>query len=348
MPVRTVPAAGVAPLFLALALSGCAAPKRLVGTLDDGHEAVCRNLAEVVDRVDRVFGEPRAEDRERTVKGSVGARAEFRENAGPAYAVPISLRIPLPALERRANIVLRFDSVADATHGIEQAGESLDSNKTFSATLIRRRTGELETGARVELYWRDGPQTGLRPFVRWEWQPAPIRFYLEQQIYYLTDLHLGAKTSVQADYVFEDASFLRLQTSVDGNKETPSVQVEHALIYRRSLAPSGAVISLETGAAYNPFDGDPGTRARGDENDPDELYGKVRFIATVFRPWIEYEISPALHHPWHHEDNLEYSVMFTLRLVARRALPGPDAGVEAQPGPDPGVNATGGEARPCP
>jgi hypothetical protein len=72
-----------------------------------------RGLADVVDGMDRAFGEPRVEDRERIARLKLGARATVRENQKPGYAVPLQLRVPLPALERRANIFLQFDSVAN-------------------------------------------------------------------------------------------------------------------------------------------------------------------------------------------------------------------------------------------
>lgn len=305
-----------------LGVNGCATRDKLVRRLDESHAQFCQNFGEAVDRVDRVFGEPRVEDRERIARLKVGAQVERRENHDDSYTVPLSLRLPLPALERRANIFLRLDSIADASGDFHQAGRSLDDNKSLTATILARYGGRIDTGARLELYWNEGLQTGVRPFVRWEAAEEPRRLFLEQQLFYLTDEHFGLRSIVQFDRVLDARSFARFFTTLEVSQETPGVDVEHAVIYRRSVFSDAAVFSAELGAAYNLYSGDPETRERGAAADPDEAYGRLRVIGRVFRPWIEYEFSPATHFPWRHRDKTEYGVTFALRLIFESGLPG--------------------------
>lgn len=321
-------AAGLAPLAalfaLAVGVTGCSAPEHLVRRLDESHASVCRGLGDVVDGMDRAFGEARVEDRERITRLKLGTSLRLRENQSPVYSIPLALRVPLPALERRANIFLQLDSVSEATGGFDEAATNPDRDRTLSATVLSRITDRVNTGARLVLTWDGGPHTGFRPFLRWERRPPGLRLAAEQQIYYLTDKGFGARTLLEFDRILSDVSFVRLRTVVEGNRETPDMAVEQAVIYRRPYDPWGVGLSAEVGVTFNPYDGDPGTRARGAENDPDQLFAQLRVIGTIFRPWIEYEIAPALYNPWRRRDTFEYGISFVVRIVAERALEGPE------------------------
>jgi len=319
-----VPSFAAAALLAALhAAGGCAAPDQFVRSVDEGHANLTRGMGDVVDRVDRAFGEPRVEDRERIVRAKIGGSLELRQNNDASPTIPVSLRVPLPALERRSNIFLQFESTADASEDIEQARTSFDEGKSFSATILTRRSPRLETGARLELYWEDGPQTGLRPFLRLERRLDPIRLFYEQQFYYRTDVRAGAKGIFGVDRIFGERSFARFATSVEGNRGTPGASLEHSLGYRRPMPFVEAAFAAEVGVTYNTYDGDPETEDPGSENDPDEGYARLRAIGRVLRPWVEYEIVPAVHFPWHGGDKAEFGVTFTLRAVLERNLPGP-------------------------
>lgn len=308
---------------LAAGFAGCAGPEKVVRRLDEGQVIISRSFADVVDAVDRIFGEPRVEDRERLVQVKAGARAVLRENQTTAYDFPVSLRVPLPALERRTNISLRVNSIAEASGKEGGAAESLDRNKTVSATLLMRVLDQLDTGVQLDLHWHDGAQTGIRPFLRWEWRPSQVSVSFEQQVYVLTDTGVGMKSVIEIDRVLDEASVVRLRNIFETNQQAVGEEIEHALIYRRPFPFWNAALSAEIGAAYNPFDGDPETLASGGENDPDEIFARLRVTGRILRPWIEYEVTPALFRPWRHSDDFEYGVMFTLRLVAASPLAGP-------------------------
>lgn len=312
-------------LALVIGAAGCAAPAQLVRRIDEGHAGVCRGLADVVDGMDRAFGEARVEDRERIARLKVGPRVVLRENATPAYTVPLSLRVPLPALERRANIFLQFDSVTDATEHLDEALSTRDRNRTLSATVLSRIVDRVDTGVRLDLTWSDGPQTGVRPLLRWEWRPGRLRLALEQQVYYLTHQGFGARSQIELDRIRSDVSFVRLRTVFEDNQELPGTDAQYVVIYRRPYVPWDVALSAEVGVSANSFDGDPQTGTRGAESDPDQAFAQLRIIGTIFRPWIEYEITPALFRPWRHRDDFEYGITFTVRIIAEHALKGPDS-----------------------
>lgn len=315
---RHCAAAALAALLAASA--GCATPREFVRTVDESHDAITRGICDVVDATDRAFGDPRVEDRERIVRVSLGPSLEIRENAGADRSLPVAIRAPLPALERRANIFLQVDSRADSFADGGDSSGSLQEDTSISATILTRVAEAVHTGARLDLYWKDGAQTGLRPFVRWEQRLDGVRMLLEQQGFLRSDDGFGARTVAQIDRVVHDNSFVRLRASIQTSEANEGIDQEQIAIYRRPFPLWNAALSVELGASHNRFDGDPATGEVGAAADPDETFLRTRVTGKIWRPWIEYEVTPALHYLWHHADRREWGVTLSLRFVYEDSL----------------------------
>lgn len=312
-----------------LAAAGCSAPE--IRRIDEKYAAISRGLVDVVDAADRAFGERRVEDREKIVQLKLGPAVAFRENNDTRLTMPVSLRLPLPAFERRANIFLRVDSIADSGGNAQEVVSSLGDNKTFSATLISRIADLFDLGLRVDVLWVDGPRTGLRPFLRWEKRVDPNRLLIEQQTYWRTAMGFGEKTIFQFDHILNDVAFLRLVSSIENNQYYPGRSYEHAVIYRRSLPSWNLALTAELGTRHNTYDGNQKTNTPGAGNDPDEGYLQFGVTGRVLRPWIEYEVKPAAFIPWRIRDKPEYGITFMLRVVYESFFNGPPEQAPAAP-----------------
>lgn len=319
-----------------LAVGGCTAPTYMSRQIDKGQAAITRGINDVVDAADRAFGDPRISDREQLVQAKIGGAVRTRQNSGTTLALPVSARLPLPAAERRANIFLSVDSMGDPLSKTRDAASSLDANRAVSAGLITRVTQDIHTGVRFDLFWDQGAQTGAHPFLRWEWQRDPFRVYVEQQVYERTEKGLGEQTTVELTLVFEQTGFLRFLTSMDANRHDPGITYENSLLYRRLVPSRELALSAELGVVNNPYSGNPGTATPGAANDPDEVYFQVRATGKVYRPWLEYEVTPSVHVPWEHRDALELGITVELRCVYESFLHGPAGGPPAAtPSPQP-------------
>lgn len=312
-----------------LAAVGCAAPKYMKRQIDKGQAAISRGIGDVVDGVDRAFGEPTITDREQIVRAKIGAAVSERENYESALSMPVSLRAPLPALQRRANIFLEANSVADSLRSARSAADAFNDNKSFTAALITQITDAVHTGVRLNGFWDEGPQLAVRPFARWQWQRDPIRVLVEQEVSERTSEGVGEKTVIQFNRVLGETSFVRLHTSMEANKGEPGPSFEHAVIYRRLFPGYELVFSAQLGARHNSYVGDSGTRTPGAENDTDEGYLQFQATGKVYRPWLEYEVTPVAYVPWNHGDALEFAITFELRFVYERFLRGPEGGPPA-------------------
>jgi len=314
------------PRFAALAgalalLAGCSAPDTILRTLDATHDPLSRGIADAVDRADRVFGEPRVEDRERIVRAKIAAKVKSEEGDGTSLSFPIDIRVPLPALERRFNIFLEYNSSFDDKLG--DVTNDLDSNKSFTGTIMSRAWDVLDTGVKFRFYWKDGPQVGVIPFVRYE-SPKEnfFRFWIEQQVWYKTDKDFGGKSTLQIDHVLSPKSFIRFGNAAEYYQDLKKADIEHVLTYR---APSffASMMSADTGVAYNPHDGDPEGDSTDPDDDGDKAFAQVRFKGIMWRPWCEWEVKPYYHYLWHHDDKSVFGAEARINLLYEAYLRGP-------------------------
>lgn len=310
------------PAAALLLATGCATPDTMRRSLDDSHRIISRGLADVVDAADRAFGEPRVEDRERIVQLRFGPVVRVREGDGADLSFPVRLRVPLPALERRANIFLQFDSFTEQYGSFGDFASELGDNKSFTATILSKIADNTHAGSRIDLYWNKGPNAGVRPFLRYETRPDHLRFLVEQQFYARTDDLLGGLTVLHLDRIFSDTSFLRFLAEAGYNMQTSGVDLEPALLFRRPFFWWDAALSVDLGLRYNPYRGDPETGDRDPERDPDEVYAQLRVIGKIILPWIEYEIKPGYYYLWRHEEKGTFAVTCSLRFIYEDFLRG--------------------------
>lgn len=301
--------------FLCLAALGCAAPKMLMRGLDQQQETISRGLADSVDAIDKVFGEHRVEDALRMVQAKISIRDEWRENHGNSIDFPVRLRVPLPALERWANVFIQFDTTTENSGRSAEILDRLDANKAFTLGWLSRIMDAIDTGIRVNLYWSESsPQTSIVPFARWKYLNDPYRAVLEQTIYYKTDNEFGGRSTLSADYLLGEWSYLRLACSSEYYQRMHGSNTGLALIYRSPLM-RDIYLSAEAGVSYNPHMGPTDKEATPDplltleEQDGDEGYVTLRAIGPMGRPWIEWEVRPSVYFPWNHEDTFEWGVM---------------------------------------
>ena len=253
----------------------------VTGVLLDGdkrHEWLGRTFASVVDATDKAFGEERVEDREEIVRAKVGLRVEVKESEDTKYKFPTNFRIPLPALERKANIFLDFTGDPDSGNVTSATGVTNDEGTSLSATMLKKLTDTFDLGA--TLSWKSGANIGPEVFARYDKNWDPWRFYAEQRAFWRTDDGWGGRTKFNFDYVLPDeASYIRWANEANYYEDLYDVGVKSGLSYRRKFYWDIAM-SVEAGIDLNPYDGDP-KKSHYDnpedlDPDKDHYYGRVR------------------------------------------------------------------------
>jgi hypothetical protein len=317
---------GIAALLIVLTM-GCAAPNKLLHRVDEQRLTIGRGFTDVIDAADRAFGEPRVEDAERIVRVSIGPDLTIRENEGTGVRFPIRLRAPFPALERWANIFLQIDTLTDTFNSLGDFGGSVDRNKAIDLTWLSQIGNHTHIGVKERIYWSDGPQSESRVFARLEYRPDPYHVTFEQSAYYRTDDHGGGRTVLLADRKLGGTSFVRLALRAEYNEELPGTDLAGSVIYRRPFLPN-SFLSGEVGVIFNPRSGPSGAGVTPDpllsldEQDDDEAFLAIAVIGKLWRPWIEYEVRPAVSFPWHHQDVTEFWIRLGFRIVYETYLSG--------------------------
>ena len=311
----TLPCVKLIILMAAVVLtSACVAPRELIRKADEQRKSISRGLADVVDSVDQALGEPRIEDQERIVQLKVGIQPEYWKESEFGLNLPVRFRIPIPAIERRANIYLQVDTTAEASDGLTDVSGEFEDNKSFAAGIISRLSEKVDSGMKLKLFWDGGPQTSFQPFLRYNEKADPWRYYTEQQVEYETTDIWGGRTGFQIDRIIDKTSFIRMANWIEYREMLNGIDCRTSLIYRRS-AWWNAVLSIEIGQSFNPHQGAAEGGGTDPEKDGDKSSFRVRFAGKTGIYWIEYEIEPGVDYYWHHDDPMDYGIAALVRII---------------------------------
>jgi hypothetical protein len=317
----TTPAVSVKEAVTEAGQTVVAAGQEVTAKADEHQAAVSRTLADLVDRTDKVFGEPRVEDRQEIVRAKVGIKSTIRENESTGWSVPSNFRLPLPALERKANIFLDITTDTDTGNldDLETAAEEKESS--LSATILSRVTDMLDFGLTLGVH--GGPEFGPELFVRYEHRWEPWMLFGEQRGYWRTDNGWGGTTALNLDYRLPgEKAYIRWGNRAEYHEELQDADLKTYLAYRRPFL-MGSAVSVETGVDYNPYDGDPSGDGDPDpEGDDDEVYARIRAVGKAWRPWIEWEITPGYYYRWEHDEPGAWGVDLRLSIIYEAFLRG--------------------------
>jgi hypothetical protein len=307
------------------ALSGGCANQKLDNIwkmdADKRHAMLSKKFANVVDATDKVFGEARVEDREQLVRAKVGVKAEVREHQDTDWSVPANFRIPLPALERKANIFIDVTGSPDSSNLSDPSAAVDEKDGSISATALKKLSDTFDLGATLGVH--GGPDIGPELFLRYEKRWDPWMLFGEQRGYWRTDNGWGGRTILNLDYRLPDQqSFIRFANKADYYEELHDADLKSGLLYRRSL-PGEISLSAETGVEYNSYKGDPEEdNDTNPEDDDDNAYARVRLIGKFLRPWVEWEVMPGYYYFWEHEDQWGWGIDLRVSLIYESFLGG--------------------------
>jgi hypothetical protein len=292
---------------------GCATGRAITTTTDERHAWISRKIADIVDATDKAFGESRIEDREEIVRAKIGIKATSRQRESTKWSVPINLRVPLPALERRWNIFLDITADPDTGNLGDIDAATRERDTTVSATLLSRLTDNFDLGTTLAVRaWNDvGPEIFVRYDRRWE----PWILFGEQRGYWRTDDGWGGRTQLNLDYRLPGEAFVRFANQADYFQELQDVDLKSGFFYRRPFFLE-TMLSAETGIEYNPYHGDPTKdNVTDSESDDDQAYARVRMVGKIWRPWFEWQVMPGYYYQWEHEKPWGWGIELRLSII---------------------------------
>ena len=312
-------------VILIVFLNGCAATRSMLDTWEDRSQTLSRGLADIIDATDRAFGESRISDEEEIVQVRVDINPIYYYKDGFDIKSPVKIRVPLPAIERKAKFFFQIGSSTDPRKSLWGAGEELVDNRTLTSGFLFELSKNTKTGVKVDSYWRDnGPQIRVRPFIRLEIKKDPLRFFFEEQLLWRSDEKFGSRTSIQISHLISDNSFLRYAISGEYGELRHGADFRCALLYRRAISEKLA-LSTELGSDFNPHYGpvDKNTifeNVSPGELDNDRLFSRFQIIGKFPRKWMEYVVEPGLDYYFHHQKPWDYGILFSLRIIVFEAF----------------------------
>jgi hypothetical protein len=239
----------------------------------------------VVDRIDRALGDPRLDDVDRKVRLDTGLETVLREDDRWDVNARLNARIPLPAMERRFNLFLDLGAEELSSAGLlDTSLTPEDSNLRAQLQLHVPFWQKFGTGVSLRGRWEGGLQANLSPFIRYEDESGPWRWYVREEVSHDTRDHFQERTSGNLDYVLGEFGFLRLATDLTVKEGRKALFLHHALILRH-LAGASTVMSYEVGTNHHVWSGE-------EIEEPREVYALVRWTGRVWRPWLELQLEP--------------------------------------------------------
>jgi len=303
--------------FLALCLCGGgvapAAEETLstVEQIDETHAEQANAFGEFFEKVDRIFGEEYVQDRDRKIQVRAGAKTTFNADGDSTdTALTFALRVPLPALQRRANLFFEIgEDISELGSASNPSFDQARRRLTVAASLLARRRAEWETGLKLNLFWDAGSFASIYPFVRFERLRAPLRYFVEQRLIYESENLWSSRTDFEIDRTVGSGMFLRHRTRADHVFGEPGVHLAHGAILRQTVF-SKSGLSYELWLEYDTATDDPATFS-----DDTIAYAQLRWRGRVWRNWLEYEVNPAYTVVIDSERKPFYSVFVSLTVL---------------------------------
>ena len=295
--------------------------KDVITDSDKRHQWLGQKFASVIDAADKAFGEARVEDQQEIVRAKIGVKAEYIEGEGTDWKIPSNFRIPLPALERKANIFIDITSDSDPNDI-----SNVNADSSASLAMLKKLTEDIDVILTFDVY--GGFDVGPKVKFRYEHNWNPWNLFAEQQVFWRTDDGWGGRTTANFDYALRDgAAFFRFTNKADYYEELHDVNYSSALMYRRKFYYDTA-LSVELGAQYNPYSGDPEkkntyTPETAPGVDDDNAYAKVRVVGKGWKEWIEWEVVPGYFYKWEQADPWRWGVEVRLSVKYEAFLRAP-------------------------
>jgi len=295
--------------------------KDVITDSDRRHQWLGQKFASVIDAADKAFGEARVEDQQEIVRAKIGVKAEYIQGEGTDWSIPSNFRIPLPALERKANIFIDVTSSQDPDDV-----SAINTDSSASLAMLKKLTKDIDVLLSFDVYggWDVGPKVKFRYEHNWN----PWNLFAEQQVFIRTDDGWGGRTTANFDYALRDgAAFFRFTNKADYYEELHDVNYSSALMYRRKFYYDTA-LSVELGAQYNPYDGDPEKKNSYTPPDTgvddDNAYAKVRVVGKGWKEWIEWEVVPGYFYKWEQADPWRWGIEVRLSVKYEAFLRAPN------------------------
>ena len=281
---------------------------------DSGHELVGRIFFAPAVRIDRFFSDETDLDPVRAESfARVRTALRLREDGQPDLAAEVLANIRLPGVNRwleRTRIVFTgssdtFDDPEEidgsALPTVSRDRRAADVELRYGAHRGIRSSVDLGAGVMVRI--------PVGAFTRIRYRLAlPIEDRLlgrfSTQVFWRTDLHLGARLTAGLEWPATPSSLVRLAGStLVAQRRTRGVEYGTELVYSYAFTPRSAIAL--------------GTDARGNTDVPvvlEKYRLYTRFRQDVLRRWLFVELEPEVGWPWKPERGRHRAYAVTFRL----------------------------------
>jgi len=276
--------------------------------LDRSHNVWHANTQKAAQWFDRFFGDLRDQDEQATMRTRITLGWEPSEGDTENTYARVRVKVRLPNLKRRFDLLFSNDEVDDfnllplEANRPQDVADTADNN--FNAALrwtklstlketIDLRVG-VHSGPDIYLYGRHRRQHNFSKNTKMRLTPS---FFLD------TKYGIGGRLLTEFDYLFEHPGVVRLSGRGQISDKTDGLEWRGGLSYMYRFSTKGAVVS---GLYLN-------GSTDGSQGDAIENYAaSIRLRNEFWRPYLFYEVEPYID--WPESKSYKSNVGITLRL----------------------------------
>jgi hypothetical protein len=274
-------------------------PNTSPGFLDRSHKVVSRSVINTGDWFDAFFGDKRIEEEAQGPRLRLRPSVEIREKGEVKFRLGANVKMPLPNLEDRLQLVMEGlmqddndDPLTPESHIGDVTGDAegdFDLSTAARVTIRQNKRELLNFDAGVRLRSDE-----LRPFIRFRARKASERQRLAarftQKVFWIDDDGWGETTQMDIDSKLKEDTLFRASTAVTWSETTRGVALCQSLSLFKHIDEANTAISL-TGQVMG-------------HTDPSEIENCVllaKYRRLAFRKWFFVELEPGAEFPLHRD-----------------------------------------------
>jgi len=269
---------------------------------EERHRMVSAGVVEAVDRIDRLFGDARLDDDTGETRLRLRLGLRYSEFDKLSFETKVRLRVSLPQLERRLQLIIDDDVEADGVRSGGNVSDAFRDTRPDAALRFLFGSGSYH-GSSVDAGVRfSGPRQG---FLRWRgWIAVPVpdwdlRFI--QTVAWYTATGFAETTEMRWTRLLSEQWWVRSSTRLGWEEEISGITAQQSFMVGKELSERRGY-RLEVGGIWPEI--------------PDPLqtlyYAEFTYRQRLYKDWLFLELAPGVD--FRRERNYEANLGFAIRL----------------------------------
>jgi hypothetical protein len=271
---------------------------------DNWHSSLTDSMDFTAQQLDEFFALEGSDEHDNArAEGRIRIGWEPRSRNLDETELRFKVRVQLPALQDRVDILLSDDEEYNQDNSIKAARDSeTNSTETTSLALRFQKDKEAKLSHRIGIGRRD-QLFAKSDFKDEKYLTPQLKLSYDAELYYYTRDRLGAELGIRFQQALQEDQYLRFNNRYYFRDKTNDWRWRHEIQYLRPLTSNSATIyTLFTEGLTTP------------NYQLSEVYTSMRWRANPMRDWLYFEVEPFVVWLRTESFSASYGIAFRLEL----------------------------------